>query len=94
MSEKLCIYDPFGRVSCKHESRDFQTCLLCQPFWIRGLLNRLVIDFEVYAKISATDRVERILKRELTDKERVLVESMVEDGRTISEIVNKLRKNS
>jgi len=89
---KICKFDPFGKTKCHRENIDFQTCLLCQLYWIRGLLYRFVLDFEAYAKVSVIDVIERILKRELTDDERKTVEDMYKEGKTLTEILDKLRK--
>lgn len=87
-----CILDPFGKVRCYRDKRDFETCLLCQLFWIRGLLYRLVLDFEAFAKLSVIDMLERILKRELTKEERDLVEEMYRSGKTLTEILETIKK--
>jgi len=89
---EVCKLDPFGKTKCYREETDFNTCLLCQLYWIRGLLYRLVLDFEAFAKLSAVDMIERILKREITDEERRLIEEMYKEGKTLTEIVEKLKK--
>ena len=91
-SSGTCVLDPFGKVRCHRDKRDFETCLLCQLFWIRGLLYRLILDFEAFAKLSVIDMLERILKRELTAKERDLAEEMYRSGKTITEILEAIGK--
>ena len=89
---KTCSLDPFGRTRCYREEVDFNTCLLCQLYWIRGLLYRLVLDFEAFANLTAVDMLEKILKRELTDDERRLVEELYKQGKTLTEILEVLRE--
>jgi len=89
---KICKLDPFGKTKCYREETDFNTCLLCQLYWIRGLIFRFVLDFEAFAKLTAVDIVERILKRELTGEERKLIEEMYKEGKTLTEIIEKLKK--
>lgn len=90
---KICEIDPFGKVKCFRETVDFKTCLLYQLFWIRGILYRLVLDFESYTKVSIEDIIERILKREITDDERELIEKMYKEGKTITEMLKELRNS-
>ena len=55
---------------------------------------RFILDFEAFTKVSIMDVIERILKRELTDKERKLIEEMYKEGKTLTEIVEELKKYS
>ena len=72
--------------------QDFETCLLCQLSWIRGLLFRLVMDFENFMRRSPVDIVETILRRTLVNEEREIVQRMYSEGRTINEIIEELKK--
>ncbi len=58
----------------------------------QGLLYRLISDFEAFAKLSVIDMLERILGRKLTAKERDLAEEMYRSGKTITEILEAIRK--
>lgn len=91
MSE-VCKLDPFGKTKCYRKETDFNTCLLCQLYWIRGILFRLVLDFEAYAKVTTVDIAEKILERELTNQERKLIEEMFKEGKTLTEIIEELKK--
>ena len=55
---------------------------------------RFILDFEAFTKVSIMDVIERILKRELTDKERKLIEEMYKEGKTLTEIVEELKNYS
>ncbi|RLG88590.1 MAG: hypothetical protein DRO18_01105 [Thermoprotei archaeon] len=88
---KYCRLDPLRRTRCRFEKQDFETCLLCQLSWIRGLLYRLVMDLEEFMGKSSHEVIERILRRNLTQEERELVNEMLNKGLSISEIVNKLK---
>ena len=89
---KKCKYDPFPPyLPCYQTNPEKLDCLICQLFMIRGVLYRLVMDFESYAKLTTIDMVERILKRELTENERSLVEKWTKDGILLSEIVKRLK---
>ncbi|MHA1593531.1 MAG: hypothetical protein ACTSXX_02185 [Candidatus Baldrarchaeia archaeon] len=90
--EKICRLDPFGRTKCHRDEVNFEICLLCQLYWIRGILYRLVLDFETYAKITVVDVIERILKRELSDDERKRIEEMYREGKILTEILEELKK--
>jgi len=91
MSE-VCKLDPFGKTKCYRKETDFNTCLLCQLYWIRGILYRFVLDFEAFTKLTAVDMIEKILKRRVTDKERKLIEEMYKEGKTLTEIIEELKK--
>lgn len=58
----------------------------------QGLLYRLISGFEAFAKLSVIDMLERILGRKLTAKERDLAEEMYRSGKTITEILEAIRK--
>ena len=90
-SRGVCVLDPFGKTKCFRDKVDFQTCLLCQLYWIRGLLYRLVLDFEAYAKLTVADMIEKILKRKLSIEERATVEKLVSEGKTLTEIIKELK---
>ena len=87
----VCVLDPFGKTKCFRDKVDFQTCLLCQLYWIRGLLYRLILGFEAYAKLSIVDFVERIVKRELSSEEKELVVKMYSEGKSLTEILKELK---
>ena len=91
-SEKACIYDPLKRTKCRMDKQDFQTCLLCQLSWTRGLLFRLAMDVEDIIRKSPIDIVEAILRRNLTDREREIAQRMYSEGKTIREIVEEIKK--
>ena len=86
----VCVLDPFGKTKCFRDKVDFQTCLLCQLYWIRGLLYRLILDFESYAKLTVADMIEKILKRKLTVEERELAIKLASEGKTLTEIIKEL----
>lgn len=92
LNERFCIYDPLKRTRCRMDKQDFQTCLLCQLSWIRGLLFRLVMDIEEIIKRSPIDIVEAILRRSLTDKERQIAQRLYSEGRTVREIIEEIKK--
>lgn len=90
--DKIRKLDPFGKTKCYREDVDFNTCLLCQLYWIRGLLYRFVLDFEASAKLTVVDMIEKILKRSITDKERKLIEDIHKEGKTLTEILENSKR--
>ena len=89
---EVCKLDPFGKTKCYRKKTDFNTCLLCQLYWIRGLLYRFILDFEVFAKLTIVDMIEKILKKSITEEERKLIEEMYKEGKTLTEIIEELKK--
>jgi len=90
--DKIRKLGPFGKTKCYREDVDFNTCLLCQLYWIRGLLYRFVLDFEASAKLTVVDMIEKILKRSRTDKERKLIEDIHKERKNTNRNTRKLKK--
>ena len=42
--------NPFGKMKCYMMNVNFNTCLLCQLFWIRGLLYRIILAIRYHNK--------------------------------------------